>query len=209
MRIGIDFDNTIVCYDGIFHRTAVERGLIAAEIPVTKGAVRDHLRATGREPLWTELQGFVYGPGLAGADPFPGVWDFMREAQRQGIEVKVVSHKTRHPYEGPAYDLHVSALSWLREQAAVNGVVLREGVDIYLEPTKQAKLERIGALACDWFIDDLPEFLSEPNFPIDVKRVLFDPAGQTLAPDNMRRVDAWADLTAAFFGPTPWPSVGK
>lgn len=209
MRIGIDFDNTIVCYDGIFHRTAHERGLIAPDLPATKGTVRDHLRATGREPLWTELQGFVYGPGLAGADPFPGVWDFMREAQARGIDVKVVSHKTRHPYEGPAYDLHVSALSWLREQSAANGVALREGVDIYLEPTKQAKLERIGRLACDWFIDDLPEFLAEPGFPTGVGRVLFDPAGQTPAPGNMRRVDAWSEVITGFFGPNPWPDACK
>lgn len=207
MRIGIDFDNTIVCYDGIFHRTALERGLIAADIPANKGAVRDHLRATGREPLWTEMQGYVYGPGLSGAESFPGVWEFIRTAQARGIAVNVVSHKTKHPYEGPAYDLHESALGWLKAQAAANNVVLREGVDIYLEPTKQAKLARIGALACDWFIDDLPEFLSEPAFPAGVNRVLFDPAAQTPNPAGMRRVDAWADLHAGFFGASPWPGA--
>jgi hypothetical protein len=28
MRIGLDFDNTIACYDGVFHAAALERGLI-------------------------------------------------------------------------------------------------------------------------------------------------------------------------------------
>ena len=61
MRIGIDFDNTIACYDGVFHAAAVARGLIPAEIPTDKTSVRNHLRAIGREPDWTELQGYVYG----------------------------------------------------------------------------------------------------------------------------------------------------
>jgi len=29
--IGVDFDNTIVCYDALFHRVARERGLAPAE----------------------------------------------------------------------------------------------------------------------------------------------------------------------------------
>ena len=60
--IGVDFDNTIVCYDGVFHRAAVERGLIPPELPVSKGQVRDHLRRLGQEHAWTELQGEVYVP---------------------------------------------------------------------------------------------------------------------------------------------------
>jgi hypothetical protein len=28
MRIGLDFDNTIICYDAVFASAAVERGLL-------------------------------------------------------------------------------------------------------------------------------------------------------------------------------------
>ena len=49
MLVGLDFDNTIVCYDRLFHRLARERGLIPEHVPATKGAVRDHLRNVGRE----------------------------------------------------------------------------------------------------------------------------------------------------------------
>src|SRR5262245_43078397 len=45
MLIGVDFDNTIVSYDALFHRIATERDLIPADLPVNKTAVRDHLRA--------------------------------------------------------------------------------------------------------------------------------------------------------------------
>ncbi|MBI2360879.1 MAG: hypothetical protein HYV04_18575 [Deltaproteobacteria bacterium] len=76
MRIGIDFDNTIVCYDQMFHRIALERGLIPASLPATKGHVRDMLRRMGREEEWTEMQGQVYGKRLHEAEPFPGVLEF-------------------------------------------------------------------------------------------------------------------------------------
>ena len=41
--IGIDFDNTIVCYHKLFHRLAVERSLIPVSVAVSKCAVRDYL----------------------------------------------------------------------------------------------------------------------------------------------------------------------
>ena len=61
MRIGIDFDNTIACYDGVFHAAALERGLIPADLGRDKNSVRDHLNGAGRKDDFTELQGYVYG----------------------------------------------------------------------------------------------------------------------------------------------------
>ena len=46
--LGVDFDNTIVSYDCLFHRVAAERGLIPASLVATKGAVRDYLRRSSR-----------------------------------------------------------------------------------------------------------------------------------------------------------------
>src|SRR6185437_11131914 len=40
MRIGIDFDNTIACYDGVFHAAALERGLIPKDLARDKNSVR-------------------------------------------------------------------------------------------------------------------------------------------------------------------------
>jgi len=33
MRIGVDFDNTVICYDKVFHAAAVEKGLIPGGPP--------------------------------------------------------------------------------------------------------------------------------------------------------------------------------
>src|SRR5262245_25183783 len=116
MRIGVDFDNTIVCYDEVFHRVALERGLIPPAVPVKKQAVRDHLRQIGREDDWTEMQGYVYGERMHDARPFPGALDFFRRMVVESIPVCIISHKTRHPYRGPKYDLHATAVGWLEQQ---------------------------------------------------------------------------------------------
>jgi hypothetical protein len=76
MIIGLDFDNTIVCYDHIIHSAALERGLIPTHIRVSKNSIRDYLRGQDKDDLWTELQGYVYGPGLKDALPYPGVKEF-------------------------------------------------------------------------------------------------------------------------------------
>ena len=42
--LGIDFDNTLVNYDNLFHKVAVEKGLIKYSLPANKIAIRDYLR---------------------------------------------------------------------------------------------------------------------------------------------------------------------
>ena len=45
MRLGLDFDNTIVSYDALFHKVALEGSLIPADVAPTKLNVRDYLRS--------------------------------------------------------------------------------------------------------------------------------------------------------------------
>src|SRR5579883_183238 len=116
MNIGIDFDNTIVCYDQIFYGESVARGLVPADIEPRKEAIRNYLRDNAKEDLWTELQGYVYGPGLKGAKPFPGILDFFHNCLRAGINTHIISHKTKFPYTGAQYDLHASAQQWLLDK---------------------------------------------------------------------------------------------
>ena len=204
MIIGVDFDNTIVSYDAIFHRVAVERGLIPADVPRTKTAVRDHLRAQGKDAVFTELQGDVYGPRLVGAEMFPGVREFFSTCRERGVLVKIISHKTRHPYAGEPHDLHAAARGWLEhnEFFAADGVALpRE--EVFLEPTKAAKLERIAAEGCTHFIDDLPEFLAEPAFPAKAQRILFDPMNAFPDSGVPTRVQSWAEVTGHVFSSAP------
>lgn len=195
MRLGIDFDNTIVCYNGVFHAMAVRRGLIPPEVGTGKDEVRDYLRAVGREDDWTELQGEVYGAGMGLAQPWPGVIAFFRTAVTRGIPVFIVSHKTRHPFRGPRYDLHASARDWLVGHGFFDDVgLVPEAVSFEL--TKQDKLARIATLGCSHFVDDLPEFLEEPGFPSGVTRILFDPAAAHRGNANHVRRETWAAIAA-------------
>ncbi len=207
MRIGIDFDNTIACYEGVFHAAAVERGLIPTDLPRDKTSVRNHLRAIGRENDWTELQGYVYGARMDLVRPYPGVATFIAAAQHSGHDVFIVSHRTRVPYRGPAYDLHEAARAFLaahRLTDPAHGGIPPERV--LFEVTIAAKLARIAALGLDAFVDDLPEVLAEAAFPACCRAILFDPEANypegTWQGRRFERYGAWDSITAALFGRT-------
>lgn len=191
-RIGVDFDNTVICYDGMFHRAAVDKGLIPESVGRAKNEVRDYLRAQDREQEWTELQGHVYGERVTECRPYPGALEFFTACVQQGVEVFVVSHKTRHPYIGPKHDLHAAARGWIDFVGLLDTGLSERNV--YFELTKAEKLERIAALGCTHFIDDLPEFLAEPGFPQGVERILFDPHALHTTEMRFQRVTDWREL---------------
>src|SRR5712675_901443 len=118
MRIGIDFDNTLIDYDGVFVAAARERGLIGPEIIGSKRAVRDAIRLLPEGELtWQRLQGYVYGAGIGGAVPFAGAAEFLRRCAEGDVELFIVSHKTRYGHFDPArIDLRQAARQWLIEQ---------------------------------------------------------------------------------------------
>ncbi|MBI2890670.1 MAG: haloacid dehalogenase-like hydrolase [Nitrospirae bacterium] len=202
MVIGLDLDNTLASYDALFHRLALERGWISSAVAVVKDEVRNALRAAGREDDWTRLQGEVYGIRMGDAVPFPGSLEFVRACLRRGIEVYVLSHRTRRPYDGPDFDLHQAARRWLMARGFVGEA--REALEdsnLVLAETKAGKIAAIREKGCTHFVDDLPEFLLEPGFQADVMRILFDPAGRHVPPpDGLRRIGSWHELEFLLWG---------
>jgi hypothetical protein len=200
MRIGIDFDNTLVSYDSVFHQVALERELIPADLPPTKIAVRDYLRGSGHEDLWTEMQGYVYGARMGDVMPFPGAIDFLAWVRTQGFYVAIVSHKTRHPFLGDTYDLHEAARGWVTKWLVKRRQPLVRQSDAFFELTKPKKLARIAALKLDWFIDDLPEILLAEEFPAHTSRVLFNPDGLQSIDDRLLGCRCWAHIQQCIEG---------
>lgn len=199
MKIGIDFDNTIICYDRIFHRVAVEQDLIPKDFPKSKEKIRNSLRERNIESKWTEMQGYVYGERITEADPFPGIQDFFIFCRKNKISVNIISHKTRYPYLGKRYDLHQAAYAWLSLHDFFNSK--RVGLSreqVFFELTKEDKIQRIVDLRCTHFFDDLPEFLSEKSFPSRVKRILFDPNANHRSQSSFSRVTSWQMATKKF-----------
>jgi hypothetical protein len=193
MLVGVDFDNTIVSYDQLFHRLAVSRRLIPPEIEASKGQVRDYLRRRGKEEDWIELQGYAYGAAMRDAVPFPGVRDFFARCHSSGVRAYIISHRTRFPFKGPDCDLHQAAHEWLEAHGFFSSteIGLSPGW-VYFESTKRDKLARIVERGCTHFIDDLPEFLSDEAFPENVQRFLFDPYDNFADEPRFIRVASWA-----------------
>jgi hypothetical protein len=200
MRIGIDFDNTIACYDGVFHKAALERGLIPANLATSKNAVRDYLNGSGRKDDFTELQGYVYGARMDLCAPYPGIATFVAEARRAGNDVFIVSHKTRLPMMGPPYDMHDAARGFLAGEGLVGAATI-PAENVFFAERKEDKVARAAALAVDVFIDDLPEILAMPGFPASTRGILFDPDGHH--PDGLwsgrrfERYASWPEIAAA------------
>jgi len=200
MRIGIDFDNTIACYDGVFHAAALERGLIPADLGRDKNSVRDHLNGSGRKDDFTELQGYVYGARMDLVSPYPGFAEFVTAARKAGHDLFIVSHKTRHPILGPQHDMHAAARGFLTDRALMGASETQIAPErVFFELTKDEKVARAKALACEVFIDDLPEILAMDGFPVGMHKVLFDPENQFAGKAaQFDRRASWAEIAADF-----------
>lgn len=190
MKIGIDFDNTIVNYEGVFYQVALSKGLIAKELEQSKDAIRDFLRKKGQENEWTELQGVVYGTKMDLARAYLDVDRFFYQFNPK---VAIISHKTSFPYMGPKYDLHQSARNWLEKQPFFS-----ERIPVFFELTLQEKLQRIKETKCSHFIDDLPEVLKESNFPANVQKILFDPDYRHPSDSAYTQLCSWKEILNYF-----------
>ena len=193
MHIGFDFDNTLISYDRLFRKVALENALIPEDIPSKKNAVRDYLRLQGKENDWTRLQGEVYGGRILEAEAYPEMYATIEKIARSNIPMCIVSHKTRTPYLGEPWDLHAAARSWL----TLKGFHRTEGLgwrkeQVFFELTKEEKAARIVALGCTHYVDDLPEILD--MLPDSIHKILFAPNEVVLRNPAWQLMTTWQDL---------------
>ena len=191
--LGLDFDNTLVRYDKLFYQLALEKSLIDESLPADKTAIRNYLRSQKQDEQFTLLQGEVYGLRILEAEPAEGMLNALGELHQRGIPMVLVSHKTRTPYKGPAYDLHQAAWSWLEKHGffAPDGLSWNRN-QVFFEESKQAKIARIEAECCTHYIDDLPEILQ--MISRDIQTILYDPATQYITGGGIV-LKSWAELT--------------
>ncbi|MBT5239417.1 MAG: hypothetical protein HN793_00845 [Rhodospirillaceae bacterium] len=198
MIIGLDLDNTIVCYDAAIEHLASDMESLPPDVPKTKLGVRDYLRAEGREPEWTEFQGKLYGPGMAHAAPFPAALESIAAFQNAGHSTVIISHRSRYPYLGPRYDLHESAREWIGDKLLISGRSLFSPEEVHLNESRDEKIALVDSLKCDVFLDDLKEVLTDEAFPPTTKKLWFSPGSDEKAadtPDEVTLIKHWTDLT--------------
>lgn len=193
--IGIDFDNTLISYDALFHDLAVQGGYVDPSTPPDKKAIRDAVRRAQGDLAWQELQGLAYGPRIGEARPAPGAKAFLARCREAGCPVLVISHKTPFASVDPTRTpMREAALGWLESQGFMP-------LEVRFGSTRQEKLAHIRAAGCTHFIDDLEETFREPSFPAGVQGILYAPAGG--APSDLPGLvvaRSWPDITLRIFG---------
>lgn len=191
LRIGLDFDNTVIRYDEVFRRLAARRGWLPRRPALSKEAVKARLIAQdGHDRRWQALQAEAYGKEIMGARLFPGCLAFLRRAARAGHEVFVVSHKSKASHFDPSVKLRDWALRWLRRHG--RGVL--RPANVRFAGDRDAKVRQLAALRLDLFIDDLLPVLAHPGFPRRTARLHLCPNGGR---GGSARVSNWGQATAA------------
>jgi hypothetical protein len=195
MIVGVDFDNTIVDYTGVFHALGVETGCIPKSVGLTKTAVKRYLCDQNRENEWTKLQGIVYGSGILNAKPYPGVRHIISKMIQRDIDVFVISHKTSYPILGNKISLHEAAMKWLIH----NDIVGKDTYQIprkkvFFNETQKEKIKKISQLKCDFFIDDLSAIFKSADFPQKTKGFLFNANACSQELHNATEVRSWLEI---------------
>jgi len=204
--IGVDFDNTIVNYEDIVHRVAVQWGLIQLDVGKNKKNIRDKIRQLpGGEVEWQRLQAVVYGSRMEEARLIDGVQVFFQLCKQYEIRVHIISHKTEFArFDETGANLRVVAMAWMKKNRffETDGLgLLQESV--YFEPSRQEKIERIKYLRCTHFIDDLEEIFFENSFPASVEKILYTPHRQDISRQVISRgarvFTRWEEICDYFF----------
>ena len=205
MNIGIDFDNTIVCYDSLFMEVALKEKFLKGNCAVgTKTEIRNYLRREEKgEKSWMKLQGLVYGKFMHGAEMMPGVANFLLSCNLRNHRVFIVSHKTMYGHYDPAkVSLRGEALKWMEVRRFFDPVYFGlEKQNVYFSDTREEKVNIIAQLNCDWFIDDLPEVFEEKLFPTDTKKILFGSFEPEFLHDTTI-LNSWRKISEKILGQT-------
>jgi hypothetical protein len=201
-RVGVDFDNTIVSYDDLIRKVAIEGGLIDRGGPMGKKAIRDRIRERADGDIdWQKIQGLVYGPRMGEARIIAGVAEFFARCRSERAEIFIVSHKTEYANFDPTRTpLRGVALSWMQRHGffSTAGLGLSTG-DIHFATTRQEKVECIAKLGCSHFIDDLEEVFAEASFPTGVLKILYAPDVVELPSACDRIARSWPEITCGLF----------
>ena len=208
MVIGVDLDNTIIDYRGVFAALARESSWTLTSAP-DKRAFRDQLRSRpGGEDEWQRAQAQAYGPRIMEADLFDGVAAFFTECRRRQVPAFILSHKTRWAgARQDGVDLHEAARAFMRHRGFFDplGLGLPPGSVSFAE-CRQEKLANIAKIGCTHFIDDLVETFMEPDFPPGVVRILFSVDPPPACLPDLQWTRTWHEIHEYFF---QQPAVGS
>ncbi len=176
LRIGIDFDNTIVNYDGLFSKVAKKLELKLDSYPSKKESIKKEIfKKKNGLKIWQKLQGKVYGEFISNAKIFDGLKKFIIHSNLKNCKIFIISHKTQFGhYDEKRISLRKAALDFLNSKKILSPYVTGiKKKNIFFFTTRRKKINQIKKLKLDFFIDDLSEVLCDKNFPTKTKKILF------------------------------------
>ena len=139
--IGVDLDNTIVSYDALIHKVALEMGLVSEGIKKVKRHIRDAVRQVHGDEKWQEVQAVIYGQRMGEAELIDGVERFFRLCKDNRVKVFIISHKTEFSnYFGGGSNFRKAALDWMeRNNFFKEGGLAVSRADVHFESTREGK----------------------------------------------------------------------
>lgn len=193
IKLGLDFDNTLIDYDDVFYKIACQKDLIPKCIDRNKASVRKYLVSENREEEFILLQGEVYGSKILEAKKSEGMFETLNLLKNNGVELIIVSHKTKYPYAGEKYNLHNAAKNWLvKNKFFDNNYLAMDKKNVFFEVTKEKKINRIHQLKISFFIDDLESILQ--LISDDVQKILYNPNNIKPKLEGIKEIKNWREL---------------
>lgn len=206
IHLGLDLDNTIICYDHVFVNVAKSMNIIPQDYMGSKQSLKQFIfqKFLDGEIIWQQLQGQIYGKYIHEARVYDGFFPFLKKClTKPNMKISIVSHKTIYGHMDPEkINLRKAALDWLTDNQII-GYENFSSENVFFESSREEKVKKIRDLACTHFVDDLIEVFSENMFPKKIKKFLFSPNGRNyelnLSGMKIERYLTWMEIENALF----------
>ena len=169
MRIGFDFDNTIVYYDFVFTQIANKLNLEYLDNP--KNSIKNYYEVElGQPNSWKKIQFMVYCELISKITPSEKFITFLNWLIENKHDIFIVSHKTQNiKINNKNLNLRHPAKKWIEKN-----IPIFNKERIFFESSAIAKIRKIQSLSLDFFVDDLITILNHQQFPLTTKKILFN-----------------------------------
>ena len=169
MRIGFDFDNTIVNYDLVFSQIADQLNLEYLDSP--KNSIKNYYEVElGQRNLWKKVQFKVYCELISKIEPSDKFIALLHWLIENKHDIFIVSHKSQNiKINNKNLNLREPAKKWLERN-----IPIFNKERIFFESSAIAKIRKIKSLSLDFFVDDLVTILNLRQFPLLTKKILYN-----------------------------------
>jgi hypothetical protein len=169
MRIGFDFDNTIVDYDLVFTQIANELNLEYLDSP--KNSIKKYYEVElGQPNSWKKIQFKVYCELISKITPSEKFITFLNWLIDNKHDIFIVSHKTQNiKINNKNLNLRQPAKKWIEKN-----IPIFNKERIFFESSAIEKIRKIKSLNLDFFVDDLITILNHRQFPLITKKILYN-----------------------------------